>query len=408
MTITHATLRHNRNFVLLLTSATVSAFGTWVSYIALNLFAYSISKSWSSLAVTMSVSLVPSMFSGPIAGVLADRLDRRKLMIAIDAGRCLLFLILPLASQPWHVYVIAFTSALGSQFYVPASQAVVPTVVDRGQLLRANSLLSLGAAIMPMLGPAIGGALTANSGPAAAFLVNAWSFAFSAGCLCFCRFPPVAAVPGRHGARVWSDIIDGCRLIGANAVLSAVLVPRLLEGVGCGMFNVLYPVAASGFNGSGTAYGLLVSAWGAGTVIGSALTARAGGRLNPLRLYPIAIAWQGLFLGGSIMCPNLPSAMSVILIGGIGDAATTVILLTLVGQLCGDAVRGRVFGLLNALTCTALSAGMIAAGCGVPRVPFRGLAAVGMIAVVIGGAAAVRVTRAAAAHSTVRPAGIDG
>lgn len=384
-------LWRNRSFALLWSGATASALGNWASYIAANLFAYQLTGRWTALAAVMVMRLIPSALCGPIAGALADRVDRRRLMIAADVARCALYLLLPFSSQAWHVYLVSFAAATATQFYLPASQAAVPSLVGPAQLLAANAFIALGTALTPIVGPALGGLMTATWGPASAFLFNAATFAFSACCLLFCRFPPVARRPtpaeamdpvsgparlvvGR-ASRLIVNLREGARALVAAPLVPALLWPRIAQWVGCGMYNVLLPVlAAASGRDSGVAYGLLISAWGAGTAAGALAVVRLKRRRDLARLYPAAIAWQGVFVCACLLAPTLPAALTLLLVGSIGDAAATVIFTTMVGQLTRDETRGRVFGLCNAGVYTATAAGIMVAGAAIDALPIGTLA----------------------------------
>src|SRR3954470_12076345 len=176
-------LRNNRNFRLLYIGQTISQLGDWFNAVAVYALLLDLTGSATAVAWMMIVQYLPVAVFGPMAGVVVDRVNRRRLMIATDLLRGVLIftlLFIRRADQVWIAYVVmAFT--VGAQaFFEPARTATIPNVTAPEDLLAANALSSATWSAMLALGASIGGVVTALAGRNVAFVVNAISFFASA------------------------------------------------------------------------------------------------------------------------------------------------------------------------------------------------------------------------------------
>src|SRR5437660_2778117 len=201
----------------------VSQLGDWALLLALPLFVYSRTHSITSTGALVTVQLLTRLVFSPIAGVLAERWNRKLTLIGADVFRAglLLLLVAMAAGAPLGlVYAVALLEASASQLFVAADGALLPVIVRRENLLRANSLFSVGTSTIRLVGPPAGGLLFAVLGLTASAIVDSGSFVLSALLLLGIRLP-AAARPAAEGAG------DGARGI------PAAFVRELAEGVRC-------------------------------------------------------------------------------------------------------------------------------------------------------------------------------
>jgi len=225
----------NRDFTLLTTGRTISLLGDGFFLVALAWQVYDISNVPSALSIVGVAHTLPMVLLVLVGGALADRYDRRKLMIWADLIRALAIGALGILSiagslELWHIIVLIGFVGLGDAFFNPASSAIVPDIVPENDLAQANSLLAtLRPLMIRLIGPALAGFVIAAFGNGAAFLVDAASFAVS--------MVAVAAishrhqrVEGEHGVRqTIGQILDGLRYVRSKPWIWATLVSAMLS-----------------------------------------------------------------------------------------------------------------------------------------------------------------------------------
>jgi MFS family permease len=178
-----ALLTENRNYRLLWLGQIVSQLGDWFNSVAVYTLLLELTGSATSVALMIIVQFLPMAVIGPVAGVVVDRVNRRRLMIAADILRGLVVLVLLVVRRPdqvWIAYAAMGTVVSLTAFFEPARTAVIPNLTTRSQLLTANALSSATWSAMLAIGAGVGGVVTALLGRNAAFLVNAASFLVSA------------------------------------------------------------------------------------------------------------------------------------------------------------------------------------------------------------------------------------
>src|SRR5262249_41762433 len=176
-------LRSNRNFRLLFVGQTISQLGDWFNSVAVYALLLDLTGSATAVAWMMIVQFLPMAVVGPLAGVVVDRVDRKRLMIAADLFRGVMILGLLLIrqrDQGWIAYVVTAGCVSAQAFFEPARTAPIPNVTSADELLPANALSSATWSAMLAAGASVGGLVTALSGRNVAFILNAASFFASA------------------------------------------------------------------------------------------------------------------------------------------------------------------------------------------------------------------------------------
>jgi len=361
-------LRNNRNFRLLYIGQTVSQLGDWFNAIAIYALLLDLTGSATAVAWMMIVQLLPVAIVGPIAGVVVDRVNRRRLMIVTDVVRGCLVLVLLVIRRPdqvWIAYVVmAFT--VGAQgFFEPARTATIPNITSAEELLPANALSSATWSAMLAIGASIGGLVTAVAGRNIAFVVNALSFFASAFFIGRTRYDATpAAVPRPAGFLAFTgitDLIEGVRYVRQRSHVAALMFVKAGWGLAGGVLLLLtifgqrvFPVG----DGSAAGIGVLYGARGVGAGLGPiALRWILGQQPRRLRrtIGP-AYFMVGVFYVALAGAPTLWLAALCVLLAHFGGSILWVFSTVLLQMEVPDRFRGRVFATELALVTLMSSA----------------------------------------------------
>ena len=271
----------HRAFALLWTATLISNIGTWMHDVGAGWLMTTLTPSPAVVALVQAATTLPVFLFALFAGALADRLDKRRMLIVINA--ILVFVIAALTVLVWQdrmtpLLLILFTLAIGTgaAFMAPAWQAVVPQLVPRDALKPAIALNSMGINISRAIGPALAGILIAGVGLAAPFALNAISHLVIIAALWLWR--PEPTVARRHHASVAAEMATGLRHVRHNPAMVATLVRALAFFLFASAYWSLLPLIVRGVEGAGSElYGLLMTLIGAGAVTGAFILPRLGG-----------------------------------------------------------------------------------------------------------------------------------
>ncbi|HLF84212.1 MAG TPA: MFS transporter, partial [Blastocatellia bacterium] len=241
-------LRSNHGFRNLFIGQLVSQTGDWFNSVALFVLLLSLTGSGEAVGYILIIKLLPSFFAGPLAGVVADRFNRKTIMIVADIVRGFLvlgFLLVQRPEQVWIAYAIAALEVVVSTFFDPAKSAAIPNIVSRAELISANALSSASWSITLALGAALGGVVTDAFGRNTAFVVDSMTFFVSAAYIARVHLPPSRPKPERAArlsladATGVTDLIEGARYLRANPRVMALLLVKSGWGLGGGVLLLL-------------------------------------------------------------------------------------------------------------------------------------------------------------------------
>jgi MFS family permease len=350
-----AVLRQNRNFRLLFFGQTVSQLGDWFNSVAVFALLLDLTGSATAVAWMMIVQFLPMALVGPIAGVVVDRVDRRRLMIATDIFRGIAVLGLLLVrtrTQVWLAYVVMGLVVTGSAFFEPARTATIPNVTTRDELMPANALSSATWAAMLALGASIGGLVTAFAGRDLAFVINAVSFFVSAWFISQTRFASTpAARPAPASLLEWTgiaDLRDGFTYVRRSTHVSALMFVKAGWGLAGGVLLLLsifgqrvFPVGGSTAAGIGVLYG----ARGIGAGLGPIALRWMLGQTPTTMRRAIGPAYfvVGAFYVALAGAQTLPIAALSVALAHFGGSILWVFSTVLLQMEVPDEFRGRVF-----------------------------------------------------------------
>jgi len=337
----------------------ISVAGGTAAGIALAYFVYQKTHSGLYLSATFLLTLGVTGFLSPVGGLIADRYDRKLVMVVSECAGAGVFLVMVFVRQPVGLIALAFIgSALRVGFH-PASGAAIPNLIGKDDLVWANSLVSITATTGTLIGPAIGGLLVAVSGAPLVFGLNAASFLISAVVIARIRgdFAEERSELDEHGG-----VLGGLRYVRRDQILLVLAVGWTALGwLAINVGFVADPPLAALFHVGSLGYGLIDTFFAAGALLGGLLARRIVPRSGSRTLLYGAV---GMATGGALVAL---SPVFLLVLAGVfvmatfmeaGDVATS----GLVQVRTPDAVRSRVFAALNGIGLVSSAAGYVVAG----------------------------------------------
>ncbi|MDN4645261.1 MFS transporter [Arthrobacter sp. PsM3] len=336
-----------RNFALFWTGQLISGTGTWMQMVAMAWLVLDISGSAAVLGLVTTMQFLPLLMFVLPAGVLADRLPKRRIMLAAQAlatVQALLLGFLALAGSPqiWQLAVLAFTLGVSNAFNNPAQQAFVPEMVGPTLVPDAVAMNSVQFNSSRMIGFALGGLAVAHFSAAAVFFVNAASFAAALGALLALRSGELRvsmARPARHGA-----LREGLRYVLHTPDVLFVLAVLAVVGT----FGYNWPVAApllarDVLNVESVGFGALMSAFGAGSLVAGVGLVVIGGSNDRRMITSGGVLALILILLG--ISRSYPVSLGLMVLAGLSGTVFTTTVNTRLQGLAPDRLRGRVMSL---------------------------------------------------------------
>jgi dTMP kinase len=359
----------SRAFFRLWLAMVTSELGDWLGVLAIAALAERVGGA-SLVGAVFAARIAPGLFFAPLAGVISDRFDRKRVMVICDIGRAVVLTSLPFINSPLGLVMASLALELFTLAWQPAKEASVPHLVPPANLTTANSLsvvagygtFPLGAALFGLLAKAaeslegvdVFEALRADQ-EGLAFYVDALTFLISAGIIASLSLPKPTRAPTGRGAvtrvaSIAADLREGWRFLAASPVVRAVNVGLATGLIGGGMLVPLGKRFVTQVLGAGNAgYGLFVFMLGLGTSLGVLVVSVAQHRLPKDRVFTAAVMVAGVCLFGATSTTSLTPA--ALLVAGLGVCAGSAYVLgfTLLHENVEDEFRGRIFSTLNTL-----------------------------------------------------------
>lgn len=363
----------SRNYRLWFAGQLVSLFGSWMQSTAQGFLVYELTGSPAYLGYVTFAAAAPAWLFMLRAGVIADRVPRRSLLLATQAAMMAVALILSVLTfsglvAPWQIVVLAFALGVANAFDAPARQAFVSELVGREDLTNAIALNSTMFNTAVALGPAISGVVYAAFGPAWCFLTNAVSFLAVIAALVAMRIEPRAAGSGEGALR--GGLKEGLLFVARHETVRVLIgLISVLSLVGLGFVTLLPAWAKDVLGGDATTNGWLQSARGVGA-LAAALTIAALGRFT----FKGKLLTLGTFLFPTLVLAFawvrwLPLSLALIVGAGFGLILIFNLCNSLVQEHTPDGLRGRVMSIYSLaffgfLPVGGLLAGLLAEGIG--------------------------------------------
>lgn len=357
----------------------LSEAGDWLLHIALPLAVLQLSGSALVTAVTFVLGLAPGVLAGPAAGVIAERLDRRTVLVAVSLAQCAV--LLPLltvhsADRLWVLYLVTAAESVLAAVFEPTKNAVVPALVPQRDLVSANGLLGLTADIGRLAGGPLGGLMLQLTGLTGVVVADAASFALVA-LLVGVWLPPVratAAGPRRPLAGVGADLAVGLRTIARAPALRGLVGSYMLMSAAQGMFLLLFVLFVTRvLHGGDAVTGLLRGVQAVGGIAGGLLVGTVAARLTPRTLTGWGLvcvaACTALIWNGPLVTAALGVYIGLYIAMGVPAAAAISGLLAGAQAASAEPVRVRVLAVLYAAGDAAQVVATLLAGVLVAAVP---------------------------------------
>ena len=371
MTSLPSLLRHNANYRNTWMAQVVSEIGDYFNNIAV--FALVMEKSGSGLVVSgvMLSRAIPAMMAGPLAGVVLDRFDRKRIMIASDLIRAVVaagFILTVNHAGTWLLYLLSALLMFASPFFTAGRASILPTIATPDELHAANSLTQTTQWATLTAGTLLAGFSAAALGYRSAFLINSASFLFSALAIWRIAVPQGFRAPRSPdpGARPWQDYREGLAYMRSVPLTMGIAMISVGWAMGGGAAQILFALFGEqvfhrGPAGIGSIWGFA----GIGLLLGGAIGHLAGRRAN-FAGYKRTVTASYLLHGAAYMlfsqAGSYPAALIFMMLSRVGMAVTSVLNNAQMLRHTPDQFRGRVFSTLESLRWSAMIVSMAAAG----------------------------------------------
>jgi MFS family permease len=338
---------HVRNYRLFFAGQIISTSGTWMQTVAQGWLVLRLTRSGTDLGLITAARFLPMMLFSPWGGLIADRLDKRRILYVTQtlAGLLALLLAALVADHVitlWMVAVIALALGFVNVFDNPTRQSFIAEMVPEKDLGNAITLNSVTINMARVIGPALAGVLIATVGIAPCFLANAVSF--GAVLISLVMMRPRELYPVARPTRQPGQVREGLRYVRRTPELLVPLIMITVVGTLAWEFQVSLPLMARfTFHGSAATYGTMLAFMGAGAVVGGLVTARRA-RLSAVGLGRSSIGWGLAILAASI-APNLPAEYGLLLLVGYGSISFNSLAKTTLQLAAVPSMRGRVMAL---------------------------------------------------------------
>ena len=313
--------------------------------------------------------LLPSVILGPIAGVIADRFDRKKVMVIGDILRAALFLSIPIVGNYLWLYIATVLVECVTLFWSPAKEATVPNLIPKNKLENANQMSLFAAygsapvaallfSILSVSATAVGATIGLENYSAVdlALYINALSFIVSAFLISRIDIPKKHLERNQGSPSLASSLFDGAKFISSSKIVRGLIVGMLGAFVAAGAVIGLARTFVGDLNAGDAAYGILFGAVFTGLATGIALGPRVFSQFSRRRLFGAALATAGFLLVILSLLQNLVIALLVVLFIGAFSGVSWVTGFTMLGMEVSDEIRGRTFAFVQALVRISLVA----------------------------------------------------
>jgi len=377
---------HDRTFRRFFAGQLVSVCGTWMQNVALGWLVLRLTGSGSALGTIAALQALPFALGSPFGGLIADRSDRRRLLLRVQLASAVLAAILAALTWSgvisyWMIGALSVATGAVNALEIPARQAFMLEMVGRGQLRQAIAINNVVANSGRLIGPAVGGALVATVGMTPCFVLNALSFA--AVLLALSRIRPGDLAPATPLARAGGQLREGFAYAWRTITIRRPLLAVALVGATAWQFPVSLPLLARfTFHAGAAAYGAMAASLAVGAILGGAHVASHRSAEVP-RLRPPTLLF-GIAVLATALAPSVAAACALLVITGILSVEFSATASTRIQLGSEPVMHGRVTSLYAlGFTGTALVGGPLIGTIGQHAGPRAALA--------LGGAATVGV-----------------
>ncbi|QNN53108.1 MFS transporter [Nocardioides mesophilus] len=372
-------LRTRRDLRLLLGAGLVSLTGDWILGVGLAYAVYDLTGSTLASAATLLAAFLPQLAIGPVAGVFADRWDRKRTMVVANLVMGLGLAPLLWVTDPgavWLVYAVLVVQSVAEVFFAPAEQALLPRLVEDAELVTANALNGQVAQLARLVGSALGGVTAAVGGIPAVAVLDGLTFLLAALLVASVRTSGRVSAPDvepaervlRERLRSFGrDLHDGLRAARREPAVVTIIAFTAITCAGEGVMGTLFaPFVRDVLHGGGQVYGVITAVQAVGGIVGGLVAAGIGHRWSPTLLFGAGAGLFGLVDLAIFVYPLAYDAVWPAVVGmmlvGVPGAVTMAGYMTLFQRHTVDAERGRVYSLVGLARALAVVVGTTTAG----------------------------------------------
>jgi MFS family permease len=355
----------NQNFSRIWTGQLISTMGSALTSLAASIYVFRLTNSAMSVGLMLMATAAPSLLVGLFAGVLVDRFDRKRIMIAADLLRAVLVFLIPFLvplNIVWLYVIVMLTSAIG-QFFDPAQESVLPEVASEEELAAANSLMAISSFGSTAIGFAASGLIASAANINWAFYIDAVSFLASATCILLIRVKPLQVEGETNISLILKNLKVGIRQLFDTPILRSLFTAQVPTLIAFGLSNaLLLPFALRALNATELEYGIQEGLTSLGFVAGSLLIAGIFDRMREGAW--IATGYLGMALASIFysFTHSIPLAIVIVAISGFFNAPSAIGRRLVVQRNTPREMRGRVNSVFFVSRDVLFLVGMAAAG----------------------------------------------
>jgi len=359
-----------RDFRLMWLGACTSSIGTWMQKLAQAWLVCELSKSPFLLGLDAFLAELPIFLFSLVGGAIADRHDRRHLLlfsqyVQMACAFALALLVALGQVQVWHILALSFVSGFGQAFGAPAYQALLPSLVPLKDLSNAIALNSIQFNLARVVGPVLGGLALTHLGAAWCFGLNGFSFIPVIITIMMVR---ARYVPAKSSSTLIASMRQGLSFVRAREGMRPLVVLAFLMTMLGVPISVFLPVFASEvFHQGPNAYTVLLSTFGAGSIVGALGVAALTRQVNQGRTTLYLLIVLGVVTGAFALSTVMALSLVFLFIAGACLVAVFSLVATLVQEITSDAMRGRVMSVYNVAFRGGMPAGSLVTGALVPH-----------------------------------------
>lgn len=339
----------NKTFAKLYLSQTISLLGDAFSWVGLALLAYQIDKDRSPVILATALTLRVSAFIifSPFAGVLADKIERKKILYVTHFIRMAIISCLPFINAEWQIYGLVFLLNIFNAFFTPTYRAVIPQIIEKKYFREAVGLSTATFQLLGVLGPAMAGIVAIWLGARQIFFMD--SLSFIAAAILILSIPKANLQKGvsdeaHQSHNTWGDVIKGIRLLFGNKILRFALSIEFVSAIAGAMIlvNTISHIK-NNLHLSDKYYGLAMAVF----AIGAAIAAFVLGSIDKTKTRSVSLVSGALLLGFSICFANYVSYIPFLflwLCAGLGQSLAEMPSETLIGENIASKDQGKVYG----------------------------------------------------------------
>jgi len=382
----------HRDFSLFVLGQGAGILGYWIQLLAVHWLMYKLTGSALLLGLTVFAAQIPVLILGPIAGAVADRVDRHAAFVVVQMLQALqAFVMAALAYleiiEPWHMIALAMFLGATIAVELPVRHAYLPDLLgDRADLSNAVAVTSFIGSAGRLVGPSVAGIVITVFSEATCFLINGFSYFIVLGTLMAIRRKPHQRAA--HSSPVFSDLREGALYAWRSPAIRALLLVLAVMSFMASPYQPLMPAfVAEVFEGGAETLGFLVAAAGFGALAGTGYLSTRASAQGLTRLIVVATACAGAALVAFAFVRWYPLSLMLMAVTGFGMLATSVSVNMILQSIVPDAMRGRVMSLYTAAFMGVSPLGCLVAGAAADRIGAAHTLAIGGAFCVVAAAA---------------------